>query len=91
MHSLLANRISAVWLVLMLATIASTWWITKDSVSTNIATTLVMMVSAIKVRLVLLYFMELEHAPRSWRIWFECWVGIVTVAILLSYFNLTPW
>lgn len=62
MHSLLTNKISAVWLVLMLATIASTWWITKDIVSANIATTLVMIVSAIKVRLVLLYFMELEHA-----------------------------
>lgn len=91
MRSLLINKISAVWLVLMLATIASTWWIPKDIVSVSVATTLIIIISAIKIRLVMLHFMELEHAPLNWRIWFECWIGVVTTVILLSYFTLTPW
>lgn len=91
MYSLLVNRVTAVWLVLMLATIASTWWLTKDMVTVHVATSLVVIISAIKIRLVMLHFMELEHAPLGWRIWFECWISIVAAAILLSYFNLTPW
>ena len=69
----------------MLATWASTWWISKDAFSARSATALVMVIAAFKVRLVLLHFMELAHAPLLPRVIFEAWVVGVTGAILAIY------
>ncbi|VVQ15495.1 cytochrome C oxidase subunit IV family protein [Pseudomonas fluorescens] len=91
MPSILINKLSAIWAFLMAATIASTWWISKDSFTISTATVLIMLIAAYKIRLVMIHFMELDHAPLHWRLWFECWIGVSTAAILLSYFNLTPW
>lgn len=76
---------TAVWLFLMLATIATTWWLSKDSVAPVIGTVAIVAIAAFKVRLVLLHFMELRGAPRPWRLIFEAWVLIVTAAIVGIY------
>jgi ABC-type transport system involved in cytochrome bd biosynthesis fused ATPase/permease subunit len=50
---LLCKPVSIVWAVLMLATCASTWLLTKSSVTPEVATVAIMLVAAVKVRLVM--------------------------------------
>lgn len=74
----MSNRITQVWLVLMLATGAS-WWLGTVNVvntfaSTAITTVLLMLVAFFKIRLVINYFMEVRHAPVALRILCEIWV-----------------
>lgn len=78
-----------IWLILMVATCATTWWLSKDSVSAQVGTVSIVLIAAFKIRLVLLHFMELRHAPTPWRLIFEAWVLIATAAILGFYLQ-TP-
>lgn len=78
-----------IWLILMVATCATTWWLSKDSVSAEVGTVAIVLIAAFKIRLVLLHFMELRHAPTPWRLIFEAWVLIATAAILGFYLQ-TP-
>ncbi len=78
-----------IWLILMVATCATTWWLSKDSVSAQVGTMAIVLIAAFKIRLVLLHFMELRHAPTPWRLIFEAWVLIATAAILGLYLQ-TP-
>lgn len=85
MRSLLRDPTSLVWIALMLATIATTWWLSKDAFGAKAGTIAIFLVAAFKVRLVLLYFMELRHAPLPLRLVFEAWVLVCTGAILGLY------
>jgi len=78
-----------VWLFLMVATIATTWWLSKDGFSPIVGTVAIFAIAAFKVRLVLLHFMELKHAPLPWRLVFEAWVLLATAAIVGIYLS-TP-
>lgn len=78
-----------IWLILMVATCATTWWLSKDSVSAEVGTVAIVLIAAFKIRFVLLHFMELRHAPTPWRLIFEAWVLIATAAILGFYLQ-TP-
>jgi caa(3)-type oxidase subunit IV len=84
-RSLLREPTSLVWMVLMLATVASTWWLSKDAFGAKTGTVAIFLVAAFKVRLVLLYFMELRRAPLPLRLVFEAWVLVCTGAILGLY------
>ena len=81
--------VSLIWLLLMTATCATTWWLSKDSFTATVGTVATMLIAAFKVRLVLLHFMELRHAPTPLRLIFEAWVLVVTAAILSLYLQ-TP-
>jgi len=81
---------TTVWLFLMLATIATTWWLSKDGVSARVGTVAIFAIAAFKVRLVLLHFMELKQAPRPWRLIFEAWVLLATAAIVGIYLSTPP-
>lgn len=74
-----------VWLVLMLATVITTWVLSKDVVAVRIGTVAIVAIAAYKVRLVLLHFMELRHAPAALRIVFETWVLVVACAMIGLY------
>lgn len=79
-----------VWLFLMAATIATTWWLSKDGFSARVGTVAIFAIAAFKVRLVLLHFMELKQAPRPWRLIFEAWVLVATAAIVGIYLSTPP-
>jgi heme/copper-type cytochrome/quinol oxidase subunit 4 len=85
MSDLLRNPASKVWMLLMAATILTTWGLTKDGFPVRLATIAIVLIAAIKVRLVLLHFMELRHAPLPLRLVFEGWVVVVTVALIVLY------
>ena len=82
---LLKRPASLVWLLLMAATIITTWWLSKDEISAAVGTVAIFIIAAYKVRLVLLHFMELRHAPLPLRLAFEAWVLGVTAAVLGLY------
>jgi hypothetical protein len=82
---LLCKPVSIVWAALMLATCASTWLLTKSSVTPEVATVAIMLVAAVKVRLVMRHFMEVRRAPLALRIVCDGWLLAVTALILTVY------
>jgi heme/copper-type cytochrome/quinol oxidase subunit 4 len=85
MRGLVVQPATLVWIVLMLAT-CLTWWSAKGGAVPPIeATAIVMVVAAVKARLVILHFMKLKGAPPSWRLLFEGWVVVSTAVILGGY------
>lgn len=80
------QRVTAVWALLMAATGASTWLLSKDAFSPTIAVVGIILIAAVKVRFVMLDFMELRHSPLPVRIAFEGWIVLVTCLILGFWF-----
>lgn len=84
--TLLRERVTIVWLVLMVATCVSTWMLSKDAFSPAVAVVGIFLIAAMKVRFVMLDFMELRDAPVPVRVAFESWIVVVTVLILGFWF-----
>jgi len=84
--SVLRERVTAVWVVLMLATCASTWMLSKDAFSPAVAAVGIFLIAGLKIRFVILDFMELREAPVPVRVAFEAWIAVVTLLILGFWF-----
>jgi heme/copper-type cytochrome/quinol oxidase subunit 4 len=82
---LVRKPVSIVWAALMLATCASTWLLSKNSVTPEVATVAIMLVAAVKVRLVIWHFMEVRRAPLALRLVCDGWLFAVTVLIVTIY------
>ena len=80
------QRTTMVWLGLMAATVITTWGLSKDAFSPVVTVVGTFVIAALKVRYVILDFMELRHAPRVVRIAFETWPVVVTAVILVFWF-----
>ena len=82
--SMLRERATLVWVGLMLVTCVSTWGLAKDVVSPAVAVVGIFVLAGLKVRYVMLDFMELRDAPRGPRVAFQLWV-VVVVSIVLGF------
>jgi heme/copper-type cytochrome/quinol oxidase subunit 4 len=82
---LLRKPVSIVWAVLMLATYTSTWLLSKNSVTPEVATVAILLIAAVKVRLVMRYFMEVRRAPVALRFVCDGWLLAVTALIVTVY------
>lgn len=85
--SLWRNRISAVWLALVIATCLS-WETVGDLAWTQdfrILSSIVLVIAFVKVRYVMLEFMELRHAPLAMRLVAEAWCVLVCAAVIGFY------
>ena len=82
---LLCKPVSIVWAALMLATCASTWLLSKNSVAPEVATVAIMLIAAVKVRLVIWHFMEVRRAPQALRLVCDGWLLAVTALIVTVY------
>jgi heme/copper-type cytochrome/quinol oxidase subunit 4 len=82
---LLRKPVSIVWATLMLATCASTWLLSKNSITPEVATVTIMLIAAVKVRLVIRYFMEVRLAPLALRLVCDGWLLAVTALIVTIY------
>jgi heme/copper-type cytochrome/quinol oxidase subunit 4 len=82
---LLRKPVTIVWAALMLATCASTWLLSKNSVTPEVATVAIMLIAAVKVRLVIRYFMEVRRAPLALRFICDGWLIAVTALIMTVY------
>ena len=80
------NAITLAWMVLFVAT-AISWYLGQDStqVTSLAAGIAILSLAFFKVRLILLYFMELRFAPQPWRGIFELWVVAVWAAVIYLY------
>lgn len=82
-------RITIIWLLLVLMTclsweaVQSMGWIAEPGIGVSA----VMIVAFMKVRLILLDFMELRHAPLPLRLFAEAWVTVVCLSILAMYWT----
>lgn len=87
MTGLFFTRISVVWLILLAATTVS-WFIGLGSGFSDqkLNSCAIIVVAFIKVRLVMLEFMELRHAPSGLRWLAEAWLIVVCSALVLIYF-----
>lgn len=70
-----------VWLFLMVATLAS-YGLAERLPIAGIATTAVILIAAIKARMVFIHFMELNGATQPWRTMLELWIAVVVTIIL---------
>jgi hypothetical protein len=82
---LLCKPVSIVWAALMLATCASTWLLSKNSVTPEVATVAIMLITAVKVRLVMRHFMEVRRAPLALRLVCDGWLLAATALIVTVY------
>jgi hypothetical protein len=85
---LLADRITLVWLLLIVITLA-TWESVGVTGGARLATFAVLVIAFVKVRFIGLEFMELRHAPLPLRIAFEAWT-VIMCATLVTLYALAP-
>jgi hypothetical protein len=83
------QRATAVWIGLMMATCVTTWGLSKDWFNPAVAVVGTFLIAALKVRYVVLDFMELRHAPMPVRLAFEAW-PLVVAAMILGFWFSTP-
>ena len=87
--SAMRERVTWVWLGLMVLTCMTTWGLSKDFFSPAVAVVGIFLIAAVKVRYVMLDFMELRQAPLRVRAAFEAW-PVLVAAIILGFWFLTP-
>lgn len=71
-----------VWLLLVVATLASAWLAEHHAIAGQLTAAAVMIVAWLKGRAIVLYFMELRNAPLAWRLAFELWCLLATGVIV---------
>jgi hypothetical protein len=89
MASFIRDRITLVWLGLVLATCLS-WETGSDLAFAGDIRSLggvVLVIAFIKVRYVMLEFMELRHAPLVMRLFAEGWCVLVCAAVITFYWG----
>lgn len=84
MRTHLKNPAHRAWLLLILAT-GLTWWLGEVGAAGMAAIIAMLVIAAIKGRLIILDFMELRGAPLLWRLLLEGWLLLVSSLILLAY------
>lgn len=75
----------AVWLALMLSTAASTWGFSSPGIDPTLSTLAVMLISAIKIGLVMAYFMEMRTAPQTLQLIGLVWVVATSSVVVGMY------
>ena len=70
----------------MLLALSIVSWMSVEALPFGrIVATTVIVIAAIKIRLVFIEFMELTNKTQPWRTLFEIWTALVTTTILASY------
>lgn len=81
-------RESLVWLLLIAAT-ASTWFISSNTSSgvdfTNGSRFMVVLIAAIKIRLILREFMHVKGMPFVWKAVFDAWLLAVSMLLYTGF------
>jgi len=84
--SVVPERVTLVWLGLVVLTCVTTWGLSKDLFTPAVAVVGIFLIAALKVRFVMLDFMELRRAPIPVRVAFEAWPVVVAAMILGFWF-----
>ena len=78
------RRLTATWLVLIGATITTTWVLAMNEIGTHLALVVTFLLVSWKVRLVMLEFMELREAPTIGRFAFELWAIALPLVVVIA-------
>lgn len=73
-----------VWIALIFLTILSIIMV-EGGLLGKFTSVVIIVLAAIKVRLVILYYMEAIEAPRNWRFLYETWNFSVAATIIIGY------
>jgi hypothetical protein len=88
MKKIYLSSVTVVWLLLFVAT-ACSWWLGRlgqeAAAPPSLAGVGLILLSFIKVRFVMMYFMELRDAPLVWRAIYEGWIVVVCAASIFLY------
>ena len=87
--SVLRERVTWVWLGLMVLTCVTTWGLSKDLFSPAVGVVGIFSIAAVKVSYVMLDFMELRDAPIPVRVAFQAW-PVAVAAMILGFWFVTP-
>ncbi|MFT5134100.1 MAG: hypothetical protein ACI9VI_003220 [Candidatus Azotimanducaceae bacterium] len=82
MKSIFLQTNTAIWALLTLATGLS--WYMGGNVALNIPTVL-LLIAFFKTRLVIIHFMELNHAPLALRLIGEAWSLVCCTVLIVLY------
>jgi len=75
-----------VWCALCALTILSVTLVEVGSSSrSRVASVVVVLIAAIKSRLVILHYMEANRAARHWRFLYETWIFLVAGTLIIGY------
>ena len=72
------------WLSLLLLT-AANWWVVESDSHKVWAPGFVIVVGAVKCRVIIRRFMKISTAPLPWRAAFDAWLILVLCVILAGY------
>ena len=89
MIAALKTRLSLVWLLLSAITVMS-WWIGSrhgqpSFVSNAVISYSVILMAALKIRVIVSEFMEVRHAPPLLRYLMDAWLALLVLALLSIY------
>jgi caa(3)-type oxidase subunit IV len=87
--SVLRERVTAVWLCLIVLTCVTTWGLSNDLFAPEVGVVGIFSIAAIKVSYVILDFMELRNAPIPVRVAFQAW-PVAVATMILSFWFATP-
>jgi Prokaryotic Cytochrome C oxidase subunit IV len=87
--SVLRERVTAVWVGLMVLTCVTTWGLSKDLFIPAVGVVGIFAIVAVKVSYVMLDFMELRDAPIPVRVAFQAW-PVLVAAMILGFWFATP-
>jgi heme/copper-type cytochrome/quinol oxidase subunit 4 len=87
--SVLRERVTVVWLGLMVLTCVTTWGLSKDLFAPAVGVVGIFVIAAVKVSYVMLDFMELRNAPIAVRIAFQAW-PVAVATMILGFWFATP-
>lgn len=80
------RTLAAIWLILVVATLASLMTSRSSGNAGALAAVAIIGLIYVKCRLVLFGFMEVGKGSRQWRLFFETWLA--AVAGVIGYFQL---
>ena len=87
--SVLRERVTMVWLGLVVLTCVTTWGLSKDLFVPAVGVVGIFSIAAIKVSYVMLDFMELRYAQIPVRSAFQAW-PVIVAAMIFGFWFATP-
>ncbi|KLL09694.1 MULTISPECIES: cytochrome C oxidase subunit IV family protein [Protofrankia] len=81
-----ADSAVAVWWVLAALTTGS-FVVIEGGLVTSIAAVLVIVMTAYKVRLIILHFIEARHGPAIWRLLYLTWAFVMATIIVVGHYT----
>ncbi len=89
MNWLVKSKATPIWALLFSATCVSwavgSYHASRPVLSLRVSGVAVILIASVKMRFVLIHFMELNRAPWIWRALFEAWVALLSIALVTTY------